>query len=187
MSAPITPELRRTLAVATAALALAAGTTVGTANTATAAERASADCGDVWIGDHAQYMYQQVSAGWVDQYWDTCNDRVGVYWTWDPTFRANNPRAWVDLYVSSPYGLEWDDVLHTTADAGPTAGGDGIYAHDATDPKSEDAWRAGAEINSSSCVQWGWLHWYGGANWDGARGGCRDVFAPLRDGTQPHV
>lgn len=187
MPAPTTPILRRTFTMATATLALAAGAALGAANTASAAApRASASCGDVWIGDHAQYMYQGVSAGWVDQYWDTCNDRIGVYWTWDPTFQAHNQNATVTLYVGTPYNTRVQDVVSDTASLGNT-GGDSSFAHNDTPLNMPDAWRAGAEINQSGCVEWGFLHWYNGSNLDGARGGCNDPYAPNPDGTQPIV
>ncbi|MEY9931512.1 hypothetical protein ABH926_006161 [Catenulispora sp. GP43] len=185
MPASITPVLRRTLAMATATAALATGTALGAASTAgAAAPRASASCGDVWIGDHAQYMYQGVSAGWVDQYWDSCNDRVGAYWTWDPTFQAQNQSATVTLYVSTPYGPLLQQVATDTASQGNT-GADSEWAHGDTPIDQPDAWRAGAEINHSGCVEWGWLHWYNGTNLDGARGGCNDPYAPNSRGNQP--
>jgi len=129
---------------------------------------AAASCGLENIGAAGNYGYAGKDAGWVEQMYDTCNGTVWAHFEWTPSFQNSQyAGASLDLAVGSPYDYTaWANNVATTGTSDVYWGG---YNHG--DP-SPDAWRAGAEINNNSCDEWGTLHWYGGADWDGPRGGC---------------
>ncbi|MFC0842542.1 hypothetical protein ACFH04_02180 [Streptomyces noboritoensis] len=203
-------KFRRTIAMTTAALALVGGTAFGAATTATAADAVPATINDtsgvahpaqhpiartsttkttlttacnprIWIGDQAPYGWQGwITAGWVQQYWNQCTDHVGVYWWWNQDF-INRVGGTATIKVSSPYGrLLASGYVNTSITQWYFEASQ--WTHGTPSP---DAWRAGAEVNSSNCTQWATLHWYGGQDWDGDRGGCNNPYAPYPNGTQP--
>ncbi|MFI1106291.1 hypothetical protein [Streptomyces melanogenes] len=207
---PRARKLRRTIATIAAVLALAGGTAlgaattataVGTAPTATSANGATAhpaqqfiartstskpslttSCNPrMWIGDQAPYGWQGwITAGWVQQYWNQCTDHVGVYWWWNQDF-INRVGGTASLKVGSPYGPLLA-IANVNTSYSQWYYEPSQWTHGTPSP---DAWRAGAEINFSNCTQWATLHWYGGQDWDGDRGGCNNPFAPYPNGTQP--
>ncbi|GAA1993354.1 hypothetical protein [Kitasatospora viridis] len=164
---------RRAIAMAAATLTLAAGTALGVGGTAQAA---AACTGWERIGTDGTYTYAGTFAGTVQQYWDSCaaagQADLAAEFIWAPGFSGS-----VRLYIGDP----WGPTLSTTYDM---SGGNGSHSvffapvnHGAVSPN--DAWRAGAEINDSQCVQWTSLHYYGnGSEWAGPYGGCGDLTAP---------
>lgn len=207
---PRARKFRRTIAMTTAVLALAGGSAFGAATTATAADAAPAtssvtdgtahparhdvprtstatpglttSCNPrVWVGDKAPYGWQGwITAGWVQQYWNQCTDHVGVFWWWNQDF-INRVGGTATIKVSSPYGrLLAAGSVNTSSTQWYFEASQ--WTHGTPNP---DAWRAGAEVNSSGCTEWATLHWYGGQDWDGDRGGCNNPYAPYPNGTQP--
>jgi hypothetical protein len=137
---------------------------------------AAASCGLENIGAPGNYGYAGQYAGQVEQMYDTCDGTVWAHFQWAGSFQTGpNAGASLGLAVGSPYDYTaWADNIATTATTNVYFGG---YNHGDPNP---DAWRAGAEINNDSCDEWGTLHWYGGADWDGPQGGCfgHDQLAP---------
>lgn len=179
---------KRTIAMATAALALAGVTALGTSNTASAATKVDASASPATsqgcleqIGQEGVYGWQGTSvAGYVEQLYNTCDGTLGVEWTWDTNWAAAHYGSYVDLYLSSPdgnYGSPFTTGVLTrvyTWDGWDTWWGTNLD-HGAAKPN--DDWRAGAQINNDNCWQWGTLHWYGGQDWGGPVGGCGAAYA----------
>jgi hypothetical protein len=135
----------------------------------------AASCGMENIGAPGNYGYAGQYAGQVEQMLDTCpvngvTDTVWAHFQWAGSFQTGQyAGASLGLAVGSPYDYTaWQDNIATTAIKDVYFGG----ANHSDPNPNPDAWRAGAEINNDGCDQWGTLHWYGGADWDGPQGGC---------------
>lgn len=169
---------------AIAATTAAAATLVLGPVAAGPAHAAPASCsGWIDVGNSGPYMYGGTYAGYVVQQYDTCNGYVGARWHWDSNFYgyASQHGFTVKLYVGSPYPGGW---TYPDYDKGASWGQDVDYhppIDHAPSGLSEDIWRAGAEINDSTCVEWGSLHNYanGGETDPSPQGGCNDRWAPM--------
>jgi len=176
------------VAVTATALALFSGTTLAVAGTASATPHGAPNVATCeTLGTEGVYWYQGQKAGYIWGYY--CGDGMAAaVFAWEPTFSHSHANATVRLAVGSAYSSDrrfygyYDSVVHPVSD-GPTLV---FYSEVGIHMASPDAWRAGADINESGCIQWSSLHYYGdGSEWDGPRGGCGMYDAPDRYGNQP--
>ncbi|GAA2154888.1 hypothetical protein GCM10009760_54280 [Kitasatospora kazusensis] len=147
----------------------------------TEAPRLPQGCGWLYIGSPGNYGTPDGYAGQVEQMYNSCNGDVYAHWQWDSGFMARFPDRQLNLAVGSPYYN--GGQAFWTGDVPASNGQDEWFEfsdgssvpHGWANP---DAWRVGAELDDSTCVAWGTLHWYGGQDWSGPVGGCGDKITP---------
>lgn len=126
---------RRAVAMSAAALALAGGTAVTTAGSASAAVK-PATCNWINIGTPGNYTLDGVYAGQVEQQYNNCGT-ARAHWQWSTAYRNAHPNARVTVSVES-----W--TVPVVSDSPVT-----WYAS-----ASPDAYSYGADIHSASPDEW---------------------------------
>ncbi|MBX7548065.1 hypothetical protein ABZX95_10530 [Streptomyces sp. NPDC004232] len=170
-------KAKRAVALGAVTVALAGVATIGLGGTAGAAQtqpRAGTACTSFQVGDKMPYGANGMTAGWISQWYSTCNGYTYGRWDWNTNFMLAHPGRQVVFGVESDSidggQPHFGGVLNSTP-------GNPLFAYwgkPHTDA-SDNIWRAGAELDNSGCVAWSSAHNYNnGSEVAGPYAGCND-------------